>query len=229
MVLVARNQENLDLAVAEITSETGSNAVAISADLSKAGDVAGAAADAVAALGAIDIVVNNAGSAPAGLLDAMSDEAWQDALDLKFMGFVRMARALVPAMRQRKWGRVINMGGRLGHQPRGDNIIGSPGNAAVQNFTVALAKEAAPDNVLVNVINPGPILPTRHKTRVTQRAAAQGVSEAEMEKAPLASVPVGRYGQPEDIAALAAFLCSDRAHFITGTMINVDGGGTRRL
>lgn len=225
----ARDADRLMAAADDIAADTGGRVAGFPGDMAKADDIEAVAAAAVKQLGPIDILINNAGSAPAGLLEQMPDQAWHDAIELKLMGYMRMARILVSDMRARKWGRVINIVGRLGHQPRGDNIIGSPVNAAVQNFTVALAAECAPDNVLVNAINPGPIRTPRHIQLTQQRAKARGISEDEAEKRALASVPVGRFGEPEDIAGIAAFLCSERAGFIAGAMINVDGGGTHRV
>ena len=227
--IIARDPEKLMEAAVEIGDDTGSRVLAFPGDMGSAQQIERLAAQVVEGLGHVDILVNNAGSAPAGRLAAMPDEAWDDAFALKLMGYMRMARALVPAMRERRWGRVINIVGRQGHQPNADGIIGGPVNAAVQNFTVALAEECGPDNVLVNAINPGPIRTARHVRLVKQRAEASGVSEEEIEQRVLASVPLGRFGAPEEIAAVAAFLCSDRAGYITGTMINVDGGGTRRV
>lgn len=229
VAIAARDEGCLNKAAEDIAKGTNVRIVPIPGDMSREPDTERVSAAATDALGQIDILVNNAGSAPAGKLEAMPDEDWQYAIDLKLMGYVRMARALVPAMRARKWGRVINIVGRLGHQPSADNIIGSPVNSAAQNFTVALAAECAPDQVLVNAINPGPIRTARHDRLVRQRAEAHGVTIDEIERRTVARVPLGRYGEPDEIAAVAAFLCSDRAGFISGTMINVDGGGTGRV
>ncbi len=229
VAIIARDTETLMQAAVEIGDDTGDRVLAFPGDMSSAQQVERLAAQAAEGLGRVDILVNNAGSAPAGRLAAMADETWDDAFALKLMGYVRMARALAPAMRERRWGRVINIVGRQGHQPSADGIIGGPVNAAVQNFTVALAEECGPDNVLVNAINPGPIRTARHVRLVKQRAEVRGVSEQEIEQRILASVPLGRFGEPQEIAAVAAFLCSDRAGYITGTMVNVDGGGTRRV
>ncbi len=229
VVIAARDVARLNKAAEDIAGETGRIAIPIHGDMSKEDDTGWVAQAAVDALGQVDILVNNAGSAPAGRIAAMSDEEWIGAINLKLMGYVRKARALTPDMRERGWGRVINIVGRLGHQPSANNIIGSPVNAAAQNFTVALAAECAPDQVLVNAINPGPIRTARHYRLVKQRAEANNVTIEEIEQRTVARVPVGRYGKPDEIAAVAAFLCSDRAGFITGTMINVDGGGTGRV
>lgn len=227
--IVARDMEMLMQAAVEIGDQTGSRIIALPGDMSSAQQIEQIASKAVEGLGQIDILINNAGSAPAGRLAAMPDETWDEAFALKLMGYMRMTRALVPAMRTRKWGRVVNIIGRQGHQPSADGIIGGPLNASVQNFTVAVAEECAPDKVLINAINPGPIRTARHVRLMNQRAEAGGVSVEEVEARSLASVPLGRFGEPEEIAAVAVFLCSEGAGYITGAMINVDGGGTRRV
>ncbi|MFM7416348.1 MAG: SDR family oxidoreductase [Alphaproteobacteria bacterium] len=143
------------------------------------------------------------------------------------MGYMRCARILTPAMRARKWGRVINIIGRSGHQPRPNYITGSAVNASLLSFTLALAAECAPDNVLVTGVNPGPIATPRWDTVVAQGAADMGRSAAQENAAAIATVALGRVGTAEECSGLVAFLCSNRAGFITGTNIDIDGGGTR--
>jgi 3-oxoacyl-[acyl-carrier protein] reductase len=193
--------------------------------MSRADDADRVCAEAVAHLGRIDVLVNNAGSAPAGQLAKMPDSAWQAAIDLKLMGYVRAARILVPAMRERKWGCVVNVIGRRGHVPGAAFVVGGAVNAALQNFTVALALDCAPDNVLVNMVNPGPILTPRAADLRRQKAQTWGVSEDEVTRRTVSRVPLGRYGTPEEVAAAIVFLCGEPAGYITGTTINVDGGG----
>jgi 3-oxoacyl-[acyl-carrier protein] reductase len=227
VAMVARQADRLRDAAAEIARETGARSIALPADLTDPAQLEHAVQQAQAALGHVDILVNNAGATPMGRIGESDDATWQKSLSLKLMGYVRMARLLTPAMRARRWGRVVNIIGRSGHQPRATYIVGSSVNASLLSFTHALAQECAPDNVLVVGVNPGPIATPRWDTLVAQGAAGAGRDAGAENAAAIASVALGRLGTVEEVSGLVAFLCSDRAGFITGTMIDVDGGGTR--
>lgn len=227
VAIVARGAARLEAAAAEIALETNARCVAVPADLTDPAQVAAAVESARGSLGHIDILVNNAGATPMGRIGDTSDETWMKSINLKMMGYMRCARLLTPAMRARKWGRVINIIGRSGHQPRPNYITGSTVNASLLSFTLALAAECAPDNVLVTGVNPGPIATPRWDTVVAQGAADMGRSADAENAAAIGTVALGRVGTVEECSGLVAFLCSDRAGFITGTNIDIDGGGTR--
>ncbi len=229
LAIIARDGERLRREAAAITQRTGSACHAFAADLADAAQLETAVRDAEAALGRVDILVNNAGATPMGRIGDSDDATWMKSISLKLMGYMRCARLLTPAMRARRWGRVININGRSGHQPRPNYIVGSTVNAAINAFSHALAAECAPDQVLVTAVNPGPIATPRWDTVVAQGAAGAGRSAEAENAAAIATVGLGRVGTPEECAALVAFLCSDRAGFIAGTSINVDGAGTRCL
>jgi len=223
----ARNGDRLTAVAKEIARATGGRVVAVAGDLERAEEPDRVVAEARRALGGIDILVNNAGASPAGRLQDLTDEAWRHCIDLKLMGYVRCARAATPEMTQRRWGRVVNVNGRSGHQPRSWYMSGGAVNAAILNFTKALAEEMAPHNVLVNAINPGPIQTPRWDSHMEQGAASLDATADEVRRRMIESVPLGRVGTPEECSGIVAFLCSDRASFIHGSFINVDGGGTR--
>jgi len=227
VAIIARDQARLEAAAAEITQQTNTPCIAIAADLTDAAALEAAIGAAQSALGHIDILINNAGATPMGRIGDMDDATWMKSINLKLMGYMRCARILTPPMRARKWGRVINIIGRSGHQPRPNYITGSAVNASLLSFTLALAAECAPDNVLVTGVNPGPIATPRWDTVVAQGAAGMGRSAEAENAAAIATVGLGRVGTAEECSGLVAFLCSDRAGFITGTNIDVDGGGTR--
>jgi len=228
VAITARDAERLRRTAGEIGANRPGRVVPIPADMSKAAEVTNAVAEASRALGRIDILVNNAGSSPAGWLANITDEQWQDSFNLKLMGYVRTTRAAIPAMKERRWGRVINIMGRGGHQPSAHYVLGCF-NAALQNFTQAVAEECSPHGVLVTGINPGVIATTRHDTMTRQRALAEKRSEAEIKAETAKTIPVGRIGRADDIANAALFLASDRASYIAGTWINIDGGASRGL
>lgn len=227
VAIIARDAARLEAAASEITRETNTRCVAVAADLTDPAQLEAAISRAQAALGHVDILVNNAGATPMGRIGDTPDETWMKSINLKMMGYMRCARLLTPAMRARKWGRVINIIGRSGHQPRPNYITGSTVNASLLSFTLALAAECAPDNVLVTGVNPGPIATPRWDTVVAQGAADMGRSADAENTAAIATVALGRVGTAEECSGLVAFLCSDRAGFITGTNIDIDGGGTR--
>lgn len=227
VAIVARTAARLDEVAASIGRESNSRCVPIAADLTDAEQLERAMAQAQSALGPIDILVNNAGATPMGRIGDTVDAVWLKSINLKLMGYMRCARILTPPMRARKWGRVVNIIGRSGHQPRPNYITGSAVNASLLAFTHALAQECAPDNVLVTGINPGPIATPRWDTVVAQGAADMGRSAEAENAAAIATVALRRLGTPEECSGMVAFLCSDRAGFITGTMIDIDGGGTR--
>ncbi len=227
VAIVARDAARLEAAAADIARATNARCIPVPADLADAEQLERAMVAAQAALGQVDILVNNAGATPMGRIGDTPDAVWAKSINLKLMGYMRCARVLTPPMRARKWGRVINIIGRSGHQPRPAYITGSTVNASLLSFTHALAAECAPDNVLVTGVNPGPIATPRWDAVVAQGAAGAGRSAAEENAAAIATVGLGRLGTAEECSGLVAFLCSDRAGFITGTNIDIDGGGTR--
>ncbi len=227
VMIVARDAQRAEEAAREL-SAGGSRAVrAFAGDMTRVADIEQAVTATRAAFGRIDILVNNAGSSPMGRIAETADATWEKSLTLKLMGYMRCARLVVPEMRERRWGRVVNIIGRSGHQPRAVYMAGGAVNAALLNFTHALAEECAPDNVLVTGVNPGPVQTPRWDSLVSQTAGMSGDRTNAANTAAIASVPMGRLGTPEEVSGLVAFLCSERASFITGTCINVDGGGTR--
>jgi NAD(P)-dependent dehydrogenase (short-subunit alcohol dehydrogenase family) len=227
VVIVARDAQRTEDAARALSKASGAKVLAAAGDMAEPTAIAEVMDKARDAFGRIDILVNNAGSSPMGRIAETLDSAWEKSLDLKLLGYVRCARNVLPEMRARRWGRIVNVIGRSGHQPRAAYLAGGAVNAALLNFTLALAEECADDNVLVTGVNPGPVQTARWDALVTQSAALTGKDTAAANAAAIASVALGRVGQPEEISGLVAFLCSDRASFITGTCINVDGGGTR--
>ncbi len=224
VAIAARDAQRLDDAARAIATDTGARIVPIACDTSQPEQIDRLVAQAREALGAIDILVNNAGASPAGRIAELTDEQWRMAFELKLMGYVRCARAVLPQMRERRWGRIVNVAGRAAGLPTPGYLLGGF-NAALVHFTHALAPEAARDQVLVNVVNPGATNTPRFRTLVAYRAKASGRPDAEVAADWNRQVAVGRIAEPEDVADLVAFLCSERARHIAGASIDIDGGG----
>jgi 3-oxoacyl-[acyl-carrier protein] reductase len=227
VVVNARDARRLEEVAGAIARTARGKVVAAPGDMSVAGDVTRVVEAARSTFGSVDILINNAGSSPAGRIHDVSDETWLKSLTLKPLGYVRCARAVVPGMRQKRWGRIVNIIGRSGHQPRPWYLVGGAANASLLNFTKALADELAPDNILVNGVNPGPVQTPRWDEHIAQGARTRDESEDRVLAQMIATVPLGRVGTPQEVSGIVAFLCSERASFITGALINVDGGGTR--
>ncbi|MFL5105314.1 MAG: SDR family NAD(P)-dependent oxidoreductase [Xanthobacteraceae bacterium] len=179
--------------------------------------------------GRLDILVNNATNISPGSFFAMTEENWDQAFDNKLRGAVRCIRHAVPPMRERKWGRIVNVSGGAAWTPQLGAIATGVNNAAVQNLTVALANELGKDGILVNAIVPTAVRTDRHDKNIRDTMAKTGQSEAEVLKPRVAKIPVGRMGTAEEIANVVVFLASERASFVNGSAWAVDGGISARL
>ncbi|HJU15915.1 MAG TPA: SDR family oxidoreductase [Stellaceae bacterium] len=229
VAICARRQGPLDEAAAAISAETGRQIVPIAADLTQAADAERFIREAHAALGRIDILVNNAGSAPGGILESLTEEHWAEALQLKFMGYVRCLRHALPIMQRQQRGRVVNLIGNDGVKPSYWEIAPGAANAAGHNLTRALAAQYGKDNISFVAVNPGPVRTERWTGLVQAMARDMELSFAEADKLAPASIPLGRIAETEEVANLVAYLSSDLAHFVNGTMIEIDGGQEKSL
>src|SRR3954454_16295691 len=220
VAIVARTRAGLDEAVSQIKNGTNAHVVGIQGDVGKAEDVQRAYNEAVAAFGKVDIMVNNAGTSRAGPFEAMSDELLQSDLELKLFAAVRFCRLVLPQMKERRWGRVINVLNIGAKAPRAASAPTSVTRAAGMALTKVLAGEGAPHNVLVNALLVGIIEADQH----VQAAKRTGVPIDEYMAQRAKTIPLGRPGKAEEFANMACFLASDQGGYITGTATNVDGG-----
>lgn len=179
--------------------------------------------------GAPDILIVSVGAAQGGLFWEIDDATWASALDLKFMGMVRMFRAVAPRMAQAGRGRIVAIVGNNGKQPLARMGPGSAANAACLAAISALAEELAPQGISVNALNPGPTRTRRWDVMIDRLAALEGRDRAIVEAERLATMPRGRIGTAEEMGRLAAVLASDLADMVTGTSLTADGGATRAL
>ena len=217
VLICARNQDDLNTAVASAGNDAEGRIRAISADLSKPEDIKRIADHCIQTFGRIDILVNNAGSARMGNFVEIPDDAWENDWGLKFFGYVRMAREVYPYMQKQGSGVVINIIGAAALHPEANYMVGGSANLALNHFTKALAKEGAPHNIRVVGINPGLIA----TPRMERRFEASGLPREEFLKT---ASPLGRPGKPEEIGDLVAFFASDRAGYVTGSNLTADGG-----
>jgi 3-oxoacyl-[acyl-carrier protein] reductase len=192
-------------------------------DVADPGQVADFVARSAEALGGIDILVNNAGRAHPGDFETLSDEDWQADLDVKLFSMIRCSRAVVPHMRARSGGRIININAVYGRHPDPTFFATSVNRAACLSFTKTLAIQLAPENILVNSVNPGFVLTPQWKN-VHRRRAPDIPEEEFFRQMAEKEVPLGRFGRPEELASLVVFLASDRASYITGASVDVAGG-----
>jgi NAD(P)-dependent dehydrogenase (short-subunit alcohol dehydrogenase family) len=229
VAICARRMEPLQKTADEIAKETGRKVIAITADLTKAADAEAFIKKAHAALGKIDILVNNAGSAPGGVIEHLNEDDWASALQLKFMGYVRCMKHVLPIMQKQKKGRVVNLIGNDGVKPSYWEIAPGAANAAGQNLTKSLAGQYGKDNISFVCVNPGPVRTERWTGLVTAMARDMKLTFEEADKLAPASIPLGRIAESEEVANLVTYLASDLAFFVNGTMIEIDGGQDKVL
>ncbi len=229
VAICAREVERLKGAAQRIREETGAEVLAVQADMSKTEDATRLVGAALKAFGRIDVLVNVAGSAPGGLLENLTDEQWFEALNLKFMGYVRTIREVAPLMIQQGGGRILNLIGNDGNKPAYWEVVPSAANAAGHRLTQALAEQYAKHNILINAVNPGPVNTQRWDGLEKAMARDKGISRQQAHELALSSLPLGRICTPEEVARLVVFLCSEANTYITGALVPVDGGQRKAL
>jgi NAD(P)-dependent dehydrogenase (short-subunit alcohol dehydrogenase family) len=223
VMLCARGIEQLEAAAVDLVSATGTEVHACSADVANPDDVARLVATTVAEFGRVDILVNNAASFRSGPLLELQDEDWIGAFNIKAVGGIRCARAVIPHMRANNWGRIINMAGGAARQVDVGRIMG-PVNAAIVNFTKKLSDEVGQYGITVNVIYPGGGV-----SQTQRRAQQQGGDPVLVEANSASRRSISRPITPEETAWAVCFLASDRAAAITGVALPVDGGSARGI
>ena len=229
LTIGARGREALDRTAAEIRARYGVAVLAHPVDVGDPEAVAGFAAAAEDRFGAVDILVTNAGGPPPTRLADTTAGEWRRALKQNLLSCVHLVRAALPGMIARRWGRILAIASVSVKQPVPDIILSNTARAGVAGFVKSVANEAAPHGVLANVLCPGYTRTDRLVELAAHLARKRGVPEQVIYDTWAADIPLGRVGEPEEFGAAAAFLASERASYITGTVLAIDGGHIRSL
>jgi 3-oxoacyl-[acyl-carrier protein] reductase len=229
VVVAARNQERLSRAVADIGQETGNLPTAYRADCTDANDIAALVADTVRDHGRIDVMICNSIGPKTAPFEDMTDALWRDALDVKVVAQIRCAREAFRVMKTQRSGCILFMAGTHGRQPRSYSVTAGVSNAALINASKVLSEVAAPFNIRVNAINPGPIETYRMVYLVKEKAEELSIPSTDAKRILADVTALKRFGTPEELAAAVVFLSSSRASFITGIMFDIDGGQVQSI
>jgi NAD(P)-dependent dehydrogenase (short-subunit alcohol dehydrogenase family) len=228
VVIGARGEAALEHALAMLTSE-GIEARAVRVDLRSADGPRRLVDECLAAYGRLDIVVNNAGSAPSDNFLDLDDDDFLASWELKLLGAIRMTRLAIPVMQAAGGGQIINIVGTGGREPSANQLVGGTTNAALRAFSKGISKGFGADGIRSNVISPGRVDTDRDATFKAQMAADTGVTEAEIEAADLASTPTSRITSPDEVAELALAMASGVIPNLTGADVVIDGGATNSM
>jgi NAD(P)-dependent dehydrogenase (short-subunit alcohol dehydrogenase family) len=224
--IVARDRARLEEAAAAI-KESGASVAAVSADLSTADGCSEAFAGCVGAFGRVDILVNSAGAARQANVLSLDPPLITEALELKLYGYLRLSQLVIPGMRERGWGRIVNIAGGAGASPTANNLPVSFANVTVLNMTRALSDAVAADGILVNTICPGLTDTPRARSVQALRAEREGRAVEELLAESGKTLPAGRIARPEEIARMACFLASEACSYVHASSIYMDGGSRR--
>lgn len=223
VMLSGRREVELKRTLTEIKSETGNEPRYTVADLTKPADIARLVDATVAAFGGVYTLVNNSGGPPAGTFDQFDDAAWQNAFELNLLSYVRTIRAALPHLRKSR-GRIVNFASSSVKSPIENLILSNTFRTGILGLSKTLASELGSDGILVNVLGPGRIHTDRIEQLDTIRATKAGVPIEQVRADTIKSIPVGRYGTPDEFARVAAFLGSPANTYVTGQALLVDGG-----
>jgi len=229
VTILARNEANLTKAAAEIRDVCQADVLAIPADVTSYDDIRRVVRSTVDRWKVVDILVNNAGGPPPGVFDEMDDAKWQSAFELNLLSTIRLIREVLPHMRKAGGGAIINLQSTSVKTPLDNMILSNSVRSGVIGLAKTLSKELAKDRIRVNNVLPGAILTDRLRNLLAGQAQKTGKPFEEVRRAREADIPLGHLGDPEDVANMIVFLASDRARYVTGATVQVDGGAVRSI
>lgn len=228
VVICSRSEENLKTSkneIEQLKSLTEDNKViSIVADLKYEKQITNLVNKTLEEYGRIDILVHNAGGPPSAPISKITKEDWSNSIDLNLLSFIRITELIVPIMQKQNSGKIIAITSVSVKQPLENLVLSNTTRLGIVGYAKTLANEYAKDNILVNVVCPGPNLTDRMKEIINKMVQDTGKSEEEVKKSWTEQIPLGRMGKPEELANLVVFLASEKASYITGTVIQVDGG-----
>ncbi|MBM7553636.1 SDR family oxidoreductase [Thalassobacillus pellis] len=230
VLISSRNEEELEKTKADIKELSGNENVEYAVcDMTNAGQIKELVKKAVEWNGTVDVLINNAGGPPAGKFDDFSDGDWQAAFELNLLSFIRTVREVLPAMREQKSGRIVNIASSSIKESLDNLILSNTYRAGIVGWSKSLARELAPENILINTVGPGRIATDRVAALDAKHADIQGITSEEVRKQAEQSIPIGRYGEPEEFARTLVFLASGANTYLTGQSLVVDGGLVKAL
>jgi 3-oxoacyl-[acyl-carrier protein] reductase len=225
--ICARNEKQLDETAKEMRLATGIEAFAVPTDLTKEDDIRRLVAKTAEAFGRIDILINNTGGPPSATFLETSEHHWRDAVNLLLLSVVTSCLEVIPHMQEHQWGRIINMTSFAAKQPANRLALSNAVRAGILGLSKTLANELAQYGILVNAVCPGWTITKRVEELARTDAKSSNKTPEEIIKAWESQIPLKRLAQPSEIANLVVFLASERASYMTGTVIQVDGGYTK--
>jgi 3-oxoacyl-[acyl-carrier protein] reductase len=221
--ICSRSLESLQPAK-EALERSGAEVLAVACDVSRAEDLQRWYEETIARFGAVDILVTNTGGPPAAPFLKLTEEQWASGIDSTLMNVIRLCRLVIPGMQERKWGRIVHLTSFVAKQPAELLTVSSTLRAGISGLTKTLADQVARDGILVNAVLPGHFLTDRQTHLAEIRSKEQGITPDEYLEKSQQLIPLGRFGRPSEFADVVTFLCSERASYVTGASLQIDGG-----